>query len=196
MTNIAKVFTFAFLSLSSGLVSAADISTYSFSGCAFPDTNKSTSYTATLGEDHDYASSVSTMSFTIYNGVDWGGTATSSVTVDNRTGLMWMTNPNDAGRGGLYTWEGALTACEGLTYAGFSDWRLPNVRELLSILDYGQTSGVFINTKYLFNPQACWSSTTPAPANTSALIVSPYGQAVSNLKTNTYYVRCVRGGPP
>jgi hypothetical protein len=36
-------------------------------------------------------------------------------------------------------WCAALSYCEGLTLAGSDDWRLPNVRELESLIDYGRT---------------------------------------------------------
>lgn len=32
-------------------------------------------------------------------------------------------------------WEAALAYAEGATYAGYDDWRLPNVKELQSIVD-------------------------------------------------------------
>jgi hypothetical protein len=55
---------------------------------------------------------------------------------DLSTGLMWLAS--DA----LITmeWKEALTWCENLDYAGFSDWYLPDVKELQSIADY---SGVY-----------------------------------------------------
>ena len=51
---------------------------------------------------------------------------------DLSSGLMWM--QNDAGEG--LDWEGALAYAENLEYAGYSDWKLPNVKELQSIVDY------------------------------------------------------------
>lgn len=51
---------------------------------------------------------------------------------DNATGLMWMKNDSQDGM----TWEEALNYAENLEYAGHSDWRLPDVKELQSILDY------------------------------------------------------------
>lgn len=54
---------------------------------------------------------------------------------DNATGLMWM--QNDDGSGML--WEDALTYAENFSYAGYSDWRLPDVKELQSILDYSRS---------------------------------------------------------
>jgi hypothetical protein len=51
---------------------------------------------------------------------------------DNATGLMWMQNDN----GGAVSWKDALSYAENFSYAGHSDWRLPNAKELQSILDY------------------------------------------------------------
>lgn len=51
---------------------------------------------------------------------------------DNATGLMWMKNDN--GKGVL--WQDALSYAENFEFAGYSDWRLPNAKELQSILDY------------------------------------------------------------
>jgi hypothetical protein len=55
---------------------------------------------------------------------------------DHATGLMW--SQNDSGKG--MNWEAALAYAENSTYAGYGDWRLPNIKELQSIADY---SGVF-----------------------------------------------------
>ncbi len=51
---------------------------------------------------------------------------------DNATGLMWM--KDDSGKG--MNWKDALSYTENLTFAGKSDWRLPDVKELQSIVDY------------------------------------------------------------
>jgi hypothetical protein len=51
---------------------------------------------------------------------------------DNATGLMWMQNDNGTG----VLWANALSYAENFTYAGYSDWRLPDTKELQSIVDY------------------------------------------------------------
>jgi len=51
---------------------------------------------------------------------------------DDATGLMWMQDDNGTG----VLWKDALSYAENLTYAGHSDWRLPDVKELQSIVDY------------------------------------------------------------
>lgn len=64
----------------------------------------------------------------INNFVDNGdGTIT-----DNATGLMWQ----QADDGQTRDWQDALSYAENLTLAGNSDWRLPNAKELQSIVDY------------------------------------------------------------
>jgi len=55
---------------------------------------------------------------------------------DLDTGLMWL--QNDSGTG--YNWEGALDLCESLNFAGYDDWRLPNAKELQSIVDYTRSA--------------------------------------------------------
>ncbi|WP_205960482.1 Lcl C-terminal domain-containing protein [Flammeovirga sp. MY04] len=51
---------------------------------------------------------------------------------DENTGLMWQ--KNDAGEG--MTWEEALEYAEESDLGGYSDWRLPDAKELQSIVDY------------------------------------------------------------
>ncbi len=63
---------------------------------------------------------------------------------DEASGLMWMQNDT----GIAVDWENALLAAENATDAGYSDWRLPNVKELQSIVDY---SGSFPAIDTLFN---------------------------------------------
>jgi len=64
----------------------------------------------------------------INNFIDNGdGTVT-----DNATGLMWQ----QADDGIPHDWENSLSYAENLSLAGNSDWRLPNAKELQSIVDY------------------------------------------------------------
>ncbi|MHC4984635.1 MAG: Lcl C-terminal domain-containing protein [Planctomycetota bacterium] len=51
---------------------------------------------------------------------------------DRATGLTWA--QADSGRG--MNWQQALAYAEGLSLAGHDDWRLPNAKELQSIVDY------------------------------------------------------------
>ena len=51
---------------------------------------------------------------------------------DLATGLMWQQTDN----GETYDWQNALNYAENLEVAGHTDWRLPNPKELQSIVDY------------------------------------------------------------
>ncbi len=52
---------------------------------------------------------------------------------DNASGLMWM--QDDSGEG--LDWAAALQYAVNSEIAGYTDWRLPNVKELQGIVDYG-----------------------------------------------------------
>lgn len=51
---------------------------------------------------------------------------------DHATGLMWTKNDNAE----ALLWQDALAYAENADIAGYTDWRLPNAKELQSILDY------------------------------------------------------------
>ncbi len=57
------------------------------------------------------------------------------IVMDMMTGLMWTKNYIP-----LMNWKQALAYCESLNYSGFKDWRLPNINELSSLIDYNQTN--------------------------------------------------------
>lgn len=56
---------------------------------------------------------------------------------DLATGLMWQ--KKDSGIG--LDWQEALSYAENLELAGYTDWRLPNAKELQSIVDYTRSPG-------------------------------------------------------
>ncbi|MEK6545698.1 MAG: DUF1566 domain-containing protein, partial [Nitrospinota bacterium] len=81
---------------------------------------------------------------------------------DNLTGLMWVKSPDSTTR----TWADALTYANNLSLCGYSDWRLPNINELESLINAEQSNiASWLNTQgFSFNLQALyyWSSTTYA----------------------------------
>ncbi len=134
---------------------------------------------------------------TVFHYVDHGnGTATDVV-----TGLMWPTDGNGAGcfNGQTATWEEAVDYCNGLTFAGYADWRLPNVRELHSLVNYSAATPKINNTIFP-NTRAdrYVSSTTHAGATGSAWFVYFADGDISPLGKDdfgaVFYVRAVRGG--
>jgi hypothetical protein len=110
---------------------------------------------------------------------------------DNLTGLVWQKTPNTS----TLTWEQALVYTEGLTLAGASDWRLPNIKELQSINDERivnpSVSPTYFTTIGIKN---YWSSTSLPNQTTRAWYMSTqFGITTYDLKTNALYVIAVRG---
>jgi len=98
---------------------------------------------------------------------------------DTSTGLMWLQQDSGNFSAGLdgdgkLDWSGALAWAENLEYAGYSDWRLPNAKELQSIVDYTRSPAttsspaidpVFSSTSIIdeggkINYPSFWTSTT------------------------------------
>lgn len=127
---------------------------------------------------------------------------------DLATGLMWK--KKDSGYG--MVWREALAYCEDLTFAGYDDWRLPNAKELQSIVDYTRmpdatpwttpsTPGPAIDTDY-FDITSFenvngdedwgyfWSSSTHKSSNgtgRSAAYIA-FGRALGNLEGDGNWV--------
>lgn len=115
---------------------------------------------------------------------------------DTTTRLMW-TLEEDQNLSGGRTWKEALAYCESCTTAGYSDWRLPNVRELESLVDWNRSSPSIdpVFAECLASNYWSSSSDVPDPGEAWAVFfkdgdVYPYG------KNTLYYVRCVRNVPP
>lgn len=73
---------------------------------------------------------------TAYGINDFSDNADGTVS-DAATGLMWAQDDSLVGM----DWETALTYAETNTLAGYSDWRLPNAKELQSLVDYTRSPG-------------------------------------------------------
>ncbi|MCD6361375.1 MAG: DUF1566 domain-containing protein, partial [Armatimonadetes bacterium] len=111
---------------------------------------------------------------------------------DTSTGLMWQKE----GPVSTMNWEDALAYCENLLLAGYSDWRLPTIKELASIVNLDRCDPA-IDTEYFPNTVSSyyWSSTTLAYYTSTAWRVHFYfGYVNGGLKSYSYYVRAVRGG--
>jgi arylsulfatase A-like enzyme len=89
---------------------------------------------AYFGQDAEYAETPPSY-------IDHGnGTAT-----DRNTGLMWQTIPPAA----FYSWPEAQTYADNLGLAGHDDWRLPSLKELLSLADFNGSSRPEIDRPYI-----------------------------------------------
>jgi Protein of unknown function (DUF1566)/Secretion system C-terminal sorting domain len=112
---------------------------------------------------------------------------------DNLTQLIWQKAPN----ANLFTWENAIAYAEGLSLAGATDWRLPNIKELQSLNDESKTNPS-TNTTYFgtIGIKNYWSSTSlPNQTTESWYWNTQFGITTYALKTASNYVICVKGNP-
>ena len=120
---------------------------------------------------------------------------------DNCTGLMWQKDTANLDGDDAVTvldfaqWCVALTYCENLTLAGHDDWRLPNVVELESLLDYGRSTPS-IDPVFGAFPGGYFSSTSFNLVPLSAWVVAFLdGGVTPTNKGSSAYVRAVRSAP-
>ena len=139
------------------------------------------------------------------------GTAT-----DKRTGLTWMRCPlgavlDDGGTPGVpgddhcvpagtrtFNWAGALVATQQLNagggFAGSTAWRVPNRKELLSIVET-RCSGPAINVQVFPDSPVgpYYTSTTYSPAQSQAWVIDfGSGGELPEPKVSTQFLRLVR----
>jgi hypothetical protein len=111
--------------------------------------------------------------------------------IDNHTGLGWFIY------GGItnYTWYNALTVIAGMTEAGYSDYFMPNVNELNSVVDFGYTNTLGISSNPIFSNRLSngnkWTSSTYLGAITRGWYMQTTGIRTQTPKTTTMrYFAC------
>jgi len=159
------------------------------------------------GEKHFYVKYVRGNSNYGHNNFQNNGDGTIT---DKATGLMWMQNDN----GQAISWKNALNYAEGFSFASHNDWRLPDAKELQSIVDYARspaTTGsaaidpLFNCTQIMdegnnINYPFYWASTThanknPPPGNQAVYVC--FGAALGWMEfppmSGNYYLLDVHG---
>jgi Protein of unknown function (DUF1566) len=122
---------------------------------------------------------------------------------DNKTQLMWKQCPVGlsgaacaVGTAQTLTWKGALDNSAATSLAGFSDWRVPNIKELESIVERRCYNPSINETVFPNSPSNLfWSSSVYAGDPNFAWVVNfYYGYGNGSVKNNSNYVRLVRSG--
>lgn len=144
----------------------------------------------------DITASTPDQDFTLHN----DGTATH-----NSTGLMWMRcslgqtwdGSTCTGAASSFAWQNALVAAQSHSFAGHSDWRLPNKNELASLVEQ-RCVGPSINSMVFPNTPSYWfwsSSPGVYGSNGAWFVGFNYGYVYNdNLKSDVVRVRLVRAG--
>jgi len=110
---------------------------------------------------------------------------------DNCTALMWQQLCDDIPR----NWDAALSYCEDLDLAENTNWRLPSISELQSLVDYGRSEPAIDTSIFEGNYSANYSSSTTRDSNQTEHWSIEFGQGYMyfyNKAGHSSYVRCVR----
>ena len=121
---------------------------------------------------------------------------------DMLTGLMWDSSTDVLGTS--LNWEDALDYAKNSNVGGYTDWRLPNINELVSLIDYSQSDiAAWLISKGFNVPLGEYMSSTTSPFintnivtvmitqfNSSFNVINGYGWSKSTSRTFI----CVRGG--
>lgn len=141
-------------------------------------------------------------------GVSWPGSRftnhSNGTVTDTLTGLMWTQDAYFPGQ--TRTWQQALDYVAGMNTGtnpnlGYTDWRMPNIAELLSLVDHSTVSPAvqighpFSNIKY--NPSTYFSSDTALQSTTNAWVIDfVKGSIGYGLKASNRYLWPVRSTNP
>jgi len=132
--------------------------------------------------------------------------------VDRYTGLMWMrcaigqawdsNNQTCTGTATTFTWQDALNKVQTLDsssssgFAGYKDWRLPNERELTSLVRYACSDPAINEAAFPATPSVSFWTSTPV-ASSYGLgwgVDFKTGQAYYVAYSQTSPIRLVRAG--
>ncbi len=133
-------------------------------------------------------------------------TVKGDTVIDNKTGIVWQ----NAEFIGYRNWQEAIDYCKNLVFEGYSDWRLPNVNELRTIMPVDDNEILFKHLSPIGNGNLdsghSWSTTEynetharynlnfwDEESNRDSLIVM-YAEWTKEQNNDMMLNRCIRGG--
>ena len=140
-----------------------------------PKTGQSVEYTA--GDDGTYQAGW-WLGRTVANNKDRFIAKTiagDDVVSDRATGLIWGADGDGAGcvNGASDDFAAQIAYANTLTFAGFTNWRVPNIFELLSIMDFSLSNPCIVEPPFSNTySSGYWSSTTDPTVAAKAFYVS------------------------
>jgi hypothetical protein len=118
-------------------------------------------------------------------------TKEGDIVTDSVTKLEWQ----DDAITDTMEWQEAIEYCEGLELEEHTDWRLPNINELKTIIDRSRYNPAIVSAFEQTSSSYYWSSTTYEGGHEDAWAVCfDDGYVSYDYKDYDYYVRCVRAG--
>ncbi len=112
------------------------------------------------------------------------------VIYDSQTKLYWQMNPSIKN----FTWDKAIKYCRDLTYSDKSNWRLPNIDELKSLIDYKKYKpAIATNLIKIKTDNWYWSSSVYFK-DSSQIWVVDFNRGSDNWYSQSkyHYVLCVQ----
>lgn len=130
-------------------------------------------------------------------GLMWSRYVSASIGPASDGKLPWTTTGSGATAEGIFAYVAAANAAN---LGGYNDWRIPNMFELVSLMDGEAPTGAPDSTAFPTWPTTAglvWSSTT-RPDSTTGAIVGNYTSGVTGVqvKTGTAFCALVRAGNP
>ncbi len=123
---------------------------------------------------------------------------------DSKTGLVWMpcalgqslVGGQCTGAATTHTWDAAIAAATASNFAGQSDWRLPNIKELASIAEQACYGPAVNEAVFSATPLNWFWSSSPAVENDPRAWTFDFNNGVDQMqiKDLSGYVRLVRLG--
>lgn len=131
-------------------------------------------------------------------------TLNGETVTDSQTGLIWMrcslgqswNGTSCDGTASKMNWKAALESATSTNFADEVDWRLPNIKELTSIVERACWRPAVNSSVFPANPESWFLSSSPYATSDGAAWVVDFGLGISRgaNKDVNGYVRLVRAG--